>query len=187
MSAGRSTRTPGPLRDVQNSPGPRRPMNRPNRSTTARSHCVAIRADCISSTPTTVMTIAGTRLPTRSSRPGRAPPRDQNRDGDDVGPRAGARVIRGREKQTPLRLLYERRSSRSDAVFFGSCSRPSIVNPAASASRAAGSRNARRRRSVVAGRMGARRGPADERPTRGGVSITPARSSSAYTRRPCWH
>ena len=48
---------------IQNSPGPRSPMNRPSRRTTARSHCFATRAACIRITPTTVITITGIGFP----------------------------------------------------------------------------------------------------------------------------
>src|SRR5215510_2798737 len=48
---------------IQKRPGPRSPMYRPSRSTTARSHCRATRGACISVTPTMTITTSGTRFP----------------------------------------------------------------------------------------------------------------------------
>src|SRR5687767_13467544 len=48
---------------IQNRPGPRSPTNRPNRRTTARSYCCAIRGAGISTSPTSAITASGTGLP----------------------------------------------------------------------------------------------------------------------------
>src|SRR5882724_3931848 len=52
---------------IQNRPGPRRPVNRPNLRTTPRSHWLAICGDCIRMTPTTAIAISGIGLPTATS------------------------------------------------------------------------------------------------------------------------
>src|SRR6185503_18531589 len=46
---------------IQNSPGPCRPMKRPSRRTTPRSHCFAIFGDCITTRPASASTTTGTR------------------------------------------------------------------------------------------------------------------------------
>src|SRR6185436_13793813 len=45
---------------IQNSPGPCRPMNRPSRRTTPRSHCFAIFGDCITTRPASPRATTGT-------------------------------------------------------------------------------------------------------------------------------
>src|SRR5438105_15075747 len=47
---------------IQKSPGPRKPTYRPSRSTTARSHCLAIFGACAARNPRTAPTIAPTGL-----------------------------------------------------------------------------------------------------------------------------
>ena len=94
---------------IQNNPGPRSPMNRPNRSTIARSHCCAMRGAGISTMPTIAMMTSGSGLPVAvvTARPIATAPM-QNGDGDDVDSRSGAHVIRRRLRadtiEPPLRV-----------------------------------------------------------------------------------
>ncbi len=61
---------------TQNSPGPSSPTNRPSRSTTARSHCWAMRGDCITTRPVRTSATNTTMLPVRvkTSQPAAANP-----------------------------------------------------------------------------------------------------------------
>ena len=72
---------------TQKRPGPRRPTNRPRRRTTARSHCCAIRGDCMTTAPRTTHATRAYGLPA-DGQAGEAHPQEdeEERCGEDVHP-----------------------------------------------------------------------------------------------------
>ena len=97
---------------IQKSPGPRRPTYLPRRSTTARSHCCAIRGDCMRTRPTTIpmMMPCGLFWAALTAKPA---PIDSSRTNarDDVESRVHLRALLLRACGASFRFLGHVRSS----------------------------------------------------------------------------